>query len=99
MRPAFRQRLLAMTPRTRARPSPDLDDFGIEVPSWAYGNSGTRFKVFTTAGTPRDPLEKIADAAQVQRGDRAGAEGVDPHPVGQGRRLTARWRPTPRSWG
>ena len=43
----------------------DLDDFGIEVPSWAYGNSGTRFKVFTTAGTPRDPFEKIADAAQV----------------------------------
>jgi L-rhamnose isomerase/sugar isomerase len=43
----------------------DLDDFGIEVPSWAYGNSGTRFKVFTTPGTPRDPWEKIADAAQV----------------------------------
>jgi L-rhamnose isomerase/sugar isomerase len=43
----------------------DLDDFGIEVPSWAYGNSGTRFKVFTTAGTPRDAFEKIADAAQV----------------------------------
>ncbi len=43
----------------------DLDGFGIEVPSWAYGNSGTRFKVFTTAGTPRDPFEKIADAARV----------------------------------
>ncbi|TNU74053.1 L-rhamnose isomerase [Miniimonas arenae] len=37
----------------------------IEVPSWAYGNSGTRFKVFGTPGTPRDPWEKIADAAQV----------------------------------
>jgi L-rhamnose isomerase/sugar isomerase len=43
----------------------DLDTFTIEVPSWAYGNSGTRFKVFTTPGTPRDPWEKIADAAQV----------------------------------
>ena len=43
----------------------ELDDFTIEVPSWAYGNSGTRFKVFTTPGTPRDPYEKIADAAQV----------------------------------
>ncbi len=43
----------------------DLEDFGIEVPSWAYGNSGTRFKVFGTEGTPRDPWEKIADAAQV----------------------------------
>ncbi|HEY3009236.1 MAG TPA: L-rhamnose isomerase [Micromonosporaceae bacterium] len=42
-----------------------LDDFTVEVPSWAYGNSGTRFKVFTTPGTPRDPYEKIADAAQV----------------------------------
>ncbi|MFT4233897.1 MAG: L-rhamnose isomerase [Microbacterium sp.] len=37
----------------------------IEVPSWAYGNSGTRFKVFGSPGTPRDPYEKIADAAQV----------------------------------
>ena len=42
-----------------------LDDFTIEVPSWAYGNSGTRFKVFTTPGTPRTPFEKTADAAQV----------------------------------
>lgn len=39
----------------------------IEVPSWAYGNSGTRFKVFGSPGTPRDPYEKIADAAQVNR--------------------------------
>jgi L-rhamnose isomerase/sugar isomerase len=45
----------------------DLDLFTIEVPSWAYGNSGTRFKVFTTPGTPRDPYEKIADAAEVNR--------------------------------
>jgi len=37
----------------------------IELPSWAFGNSGTRFKVFTTPGTPRTPQEKIADAAQV----------------------------------
>jgi len=37
----------------------------IELPSWAFGNSGTRFKVFGTAGTPRTVEEKIADAAQV----------------------------------
>jgi L-rhamnose isomerase / sugar isomerase len=37
----------------------------IELPSWAFGNSGTRFRVFTTAGTARNPEEKIADAAQV----------------------------------
>jgi L-rhamnose isomerase/sugar isomerase len=42
-----------------------LDDFTLEVPSWAYGNSGTRFKVFHTAGVPRNPFEKIGDAAQV----------------------------------
>jgi L-rhamnose isomerase / sugar isomerase len=39
----------------------------IEVPSWAYGNSGTRFKVFSQPGVPRDPFEKLADAAQVHR--------------------------------
>ncbi|GAA2015081.1 L-rhamnose isomerase [Nakamurella flavida] len=55
----------APTPATGRDPLDALDDFGIEVPSWAYGNSGTRFKVFTTPGTPRDPYEKIADAAQV----------------------------------
>jgi len=44
-----------------------LADFTIELPSWAFGNAGTRFKVFTTPGTPRDPFEKIADAAQVHR--------------------------------
>jgi L-rhamnose isomerase/sugar isomerase len=37
----------------------------IETPSWAFGNSGTRFKVFTQQGVPRDAFEKIADAAQV----------------------------------
>ncbi len=37
----------------------------IELPSWAFGNSGTRFKVFAQPGVPRDPLEKVADAAQV----------------------------------
>ena len=44
-----------------------LERLAIEVPSWAYGNSGTRFKVFGTPGTPRDPFEKIADAAQVHK--------------------------------
>jgi L-rhamnose isomerase/sugar isomerase len=39
----------------------------IETPSWAYGNSGTRFKVFSQPGVPRDPFEKIADAAQVHQ--------------------------------
>ncbi|MFB9662735.1 L-rhamnose isomerase [Glycomyces mayteni] len=39
----------------------------IEMPSWAFGNSGTRFKVFAQQGVPRDPYEKLADAAQVHK--------------------------------
>lgn len=53
---------MAVTPTTS-----QLDLLQIEVPSWAYGNSGTRFRVFATPGTPRDPFEKVADAAEVQR--------------------------------
>jgi L-rhamnose isomerase/sugar isomerase len=37
----------------------------IELPSWAFGNSGTRFKVFAQPGVPRTPYEKVEDAAQV----------------------------------
>jgi L-rhamnose isomerase/sugar isomerase len=42
-----------------------LEGQQIELPSWAFGNSGTRFKVFAQAGVPRTPEETIADAAQV----------------------------------
>lgn len=45
--------------------SAQLEGQAIEVPSWAYGNSGTRFKVFGSPGTPRTVHEKIADAAKV----------------------------------
>ncbi|KQV75666.1 rhamnose isomerase [Aeromicrobium sp. Root344] len=45
--------------------SAQLEGQAIEVPSWAYGNSGTRFKVFGSPGTPRTVEEKIADAAKV----------------------------------
>ncbi|MBE1878738.1 L-rhamnose isomerase [Myceligenerans pegani] len=44
-----------------------LRDHTIELPSWAFGNSGTRFKVFGQPGVPRDPYEKLADAAQVHQ--------------------------------
>ncbi|ROP47050.1 L-rhamnose isomerase [Streptomyces sp. PanSC9] len=37
----------------------------VETPSWAYGNSGTRFKVFAQAGVPRTAQEKLQDAAKV----------------------------------
>ena len=64
----------------------------IELPSWAFGNSGTRFKVFAQPGVPRDPFEKVADAAQVHRytgvapivAPVLGGEAIDldPHLVG-----------------
>lgn len=39
--------------------------FHIETPSWGYGDSGTRFKVFQQSGVPRNVFEKIDDAAKV----------------------------------
>jgi L-rhamnose isomerase/sugar isomerase len=51
--------------RTRALAA--LAEQTIELPSWAFGNSGTRFKVFGQPGVARDPFEKIEDAAQVHR--------------------------------
>jgi L-rhamnose isomerase/sugar isomerase len=44
-----------------------LKSHQIELPSWAFGNSGTRFKVFAQPGVPRDAFEKADDAAQVHR--------------------------------
>jgi L-rhamnose isomerase / sugar isomerase len=42
-----------------------LREHRIETPSWAFGNTGTRFKVFAQPGVPRTPQEKVDDAAQV----------------------------------
>src|ERR1700728_1205875 len=47
--------------------APLLERQWIEVPSWAFGNSGTRFKVFSQPGVPRTPEEKLEDAAEVHR--------------------------------
>jgi len=54
-----------MTPFSAIAPS--LLDQAIELPSWAFGNSGTRFKVFSQPGVPRNPFEKLSDAAQVHK--------------------------------
>src|ERR1044071_7123607 len=56
-----------LAPDTRARVKATLRTQHIETPSWAFGNSGTRFKVFPQEGVPRTPQEKIADAAVVHR--------------------------------
>jgi len=52
-----------MTARVKAA----LREQRIETASWAFGNSGTRFKVFAQEGVPRTPHEKVADAATVHR--------------------------------
>lgn len=39
----------------------------IETPSWGYGNSGTRFKTFPSAGAARTIEEKLQDAGYVHR--------------------------------
>jgi L-rhamnose isomerase/sugar isomerase len=44
-----------------------IQAFQIETPSWGYGNSGTRFKVFAWPGAARNLREKLADAAIVHR--------------------------------
>jgi L-rhamnose isomerase/sugar isomerase len=45
----------------------ELARLEIETPSWGYGDSGTRFATFPQAGRPRDPFERIDDAAEVHR--------------------------------
>jgi len=42
-----------------------LDEFRIEVPSWGFANTGTRFGKFVQAGAATNIEEKFADAAQV----------------------------------
>ena len=58
---------MAVTARQTSPAVEALKRQRIELPSWAFGNSGTRFKVFAQKGVPRTPYEKVADAAQVHR--------------------------------
>ena len=44
-----------------------LDGFRIEVPSWGFANTGTRFGKFSQAGAATTLEEKFADAAQVNK--------------------------------
>ncbi|MGW5333311.1 L-rhamnose isomerase [Streptomyces bauhiniae] len=52
-------------PRSREAVKAELSAQTVETPSWAYANSGTRFKVFAQPGVPRTPFEKLDDAARV----------------------------------
>ena len=44
-----------------------IQQFRVETPSWGYGDSGTRFKVFHWPGAASNLREKLADAAQVNK--------------------------------
>jgi L-rhamnose isomerase/sugar isomerase len=44
-----------------------LDAFQIEIPSWGFANTGTRFGKFTQAAAASTIEEKFADAAEVNR--------------------------------
>ncbi len=44
-----------------------VDGLAVELPSWGFVNTGTRFRVFPQAGVPRTVFEKIDDAATVNR--------------------------------
>jgi len=44
-----------------------LRQLEVETPSWAFGNSGTRFHVYPWPGAARDVHERIADAALVHQ--------------------------------
>ena len=44
-----------------------LDSFQIEIPSWGFANTGTRFGKFVQAAAASSIEEKFADAAEVNR--------------------------------
>src|SRR6201990_2260476 len=44
-----------------------LDRFTIEIPSWGFANTGTRFGKFLQAGAATTLEEKFADAAEVHK--------------------------------
>ena len=44
-----------------------VSGLAIELPSWGFVNTGTRFRVFPQPGVPRNAFEKIDDAATVNR--------------------------------
>jgi L-rhamnose isomerase/sugar isomerase len=44
-----------------------VDELEIEIPSWGFVNTGTRFRVWPQAGVPRTVEEKVDDAGTVRR--------------------------------
>ncbi|MFA5265402.1 MAG: TIM barrel protein [Opitutaceae bacterium] len=51
----------------RQRALSSLDDFAIELPSWGFADTGTRFGKFFQEASAIDLNDKLSDAAQVHR--------------------------------
>jgi L-rhamnose isomerase/sugar isomerase len=58
---------MAFDSSTRDRAFKALDAFQIEIPSWGFANTGTRFGKFVQAAAATTIEEKFADAAEVNR--------------------------------
>ena len=56
---------MTLTPSEAVRAA--VRNLPIELPSWGFGNAGTRFGAFPEPGVARDIYEKIEDAATVHR--------------------------------
>ena len=63
-----------------------LDTFRIELPSWGFANTGTRFGKFLQAAAATTLEEKFADAAQVHRAHRVLPDAGAARAVGPARR-------------
>ena len=56
-----------MTAKQEERIRKALDSFEIEIPSWGFANTGTRFGKFVQAAAATTTEEKMSDAGQVHR--------------------------------
>ncbi len=57
----------ALSPESQAKIFRALDAFRIELPSWGFANTGTRFGKFSQPAAATSIAEKFADAGEVHR--------------------------------
>ncbi len=58
---------MALTTAQEERIHKALDEFRVELPSWAFSNTGTRFGKFLQPAAASTMLEKVSDAGEVNR--------------------------------
>ncbi len=58
---------MSLTSAQQERAFHALDSFAVEVPSWGFANTGTRFGKFIQPAAATTTPEKIADAGQVNK--------------------------------